>query len=93
MEDPVIRFRNEVSKLKTGEKHVYYQGHLASAISSSPTLNVVRILATGLYMLGKAELLQTRIIGGTEYAIRMRQPIHPADFDRGRKLWLQSQVV
>ncbi len=90
VKSPVDLFKEDVRRLSQGTTHVYHIGNLQEDRQGSPSLNNIAIMAYGLHLIGKVGLRQRRTTSGTEYALKVLQPINPIDFDRARRQWLES---
>lgn len=100
---PVALFKRMVLNAPLKQRWEYYTGNIADDSAHSPSLTHVRMLAHGLYLMGKAELAQkverqvlvdeekkVHEYVHTHYFITIRERIHPSDFDVARKLHLES---
>lgn len=102
---PLTAFQKKVSSLNVGDVHVYHVGHLAADIASSPSLTNIQMQTRGLHLMGRVSLRQRRvknvvetlhgrpIAEGTEYSLKVLQPIHSVDFDTARKVHLEDIAI
>lgn len=86
------RFERAVCDAGEGKALVYHVGHLAHDREHSTDLNVIGMLASGLQMIGVAQLEVNRLNPrASEYIVRKLRPIRRVDFDHGRKTYLDNK--
>lgn len=91
LKNPVDLFTSQILKMRAGETYVYHTGSLQMERAHSPTLHTIGMIVYGLHILKRVVLRQKRISDTiTEYSLKINGYITPVDFDRARKLYLES---